>query len=647
MKKTLAILLALSLVFTMMPFAVSAESTEIASGTCGDNITWVLTEDGTLTISGTGRMKDYNSYAANDKGQMTYVLPFDHLYDKIKVAVVEEGVTYIGDHAFLGATELTSVTFPDSLTAIGDQVFSNCDNLTTINFGAGLVETGIEVFSNCEVLTAVTLPQCDVDYGRSFFSGCSNLVSVTIPDTQTTLSETMFRNCKKLTQIHLPDSITEIGSKAFEGSGLTGIEIPESVTTMKRGVFYNCDSLTEVEIPGSLAEISPEMFYSCDNLTTVIFNKGTTEMSYEILRGCGNVQEITIPSTVTSLVRTFEGAIGLKTVTFLGNAPEMNSQTFYGITVTAYYPADNATWTEEVMQDYGGTITWVPYGEVSEPTVKWSSISTSLGGNIAMNFYVELSEDLVSDPDAYIQFSFAGKTVQVPLSEGKESQKNGVTVYQFSCPITSKNMTDEITAQVFNGQGAVGDPKTMAVDTYCNWVIENYKDEKTVNLMKAMLNYGASAQLLFKYRTDDLANASLADADKVFGAVDASGYKHSVVGTEDGIIAKSMTLLLDSETTVRVYFELTGDKPIEEYTFTVDGVEVEPQFKDGKYYIEKQNIAAHRLDDMHVFTCGGITVTYGGLSYVNQVMTYYTSGTTFDMASALYAYSKAAESYIG
>ena len=142
MKRTLAILLALCMVFTMMPITASAESAVVASGTCGDNLTWVLTEDGTLTISGTGPMKDYNSYVV-DKGQTVYVLPFDHLYDKIKVAVVEEGVTYIGDHAFLGATELTTVTFPDSLTEIGDQVFSDSPKLTTINWGAVLVKTGI------------------------------------------------------------------------------------------------------------------------------------------------------------------------------------------------------------------------------------------------------------------------------------------------------------------------------------------------------------------------------------------------------------------------------------------------------------------------------------------------------------------------
>ena len=293
---------------------------------------------------------------------------------------------------------------------------------------------------------------------------------------------------------------------------------------------------------------------------------------------------------------------------------------------------------DHVYED--GYCKWCGEGEAY---AKFTTISTSLGGNIAMNFYLELSEDLVADPEAYIQFTYAGKTLNVPLSEGILSDG----VYRFSCPITSKNMTDDITAQVYNAAGPVGNSKTMDVATYCNWVIDNYTDAKTVNLMKAMLNYGASAQMLFNYRTDDLANADLAEADKVFGKVDASAYLHSRTGEEEGIKPSTYTLLLDSETTVRVYFQLTGDKTIDEYTFTVDGVEVEPKYKDGLYYIEKQNISAHRLDDLHTFTCGDITITYGGLSYVNQVMTYYTEGTTFDMASALYAYSMAAEVYIG
>ena len=426
---------------------------------------------------------------------------------------------------------------------------------------------------------------------------------------------------------------------------ITMVIIEEGVTAIAEGAFRDCANLASVTFQAVAGTNSVG-----SNVTT--HGKRTTATLTYIgdcaFFACLALQEIELPESVEYIGEAaFMYCSGLESVTFIGDAPAFGENCFYAVEATITYPAGNPTWTPEVLQDYAGNLTWEPDGEIPVPTVKWSTISTSLGGNIAMNFYVELSENLVSDPNAYIQFSFAGRAVKFPLSQGKPSQKNGVTVYQFSCPITSKNMTDEITAQIFNASGAVGASKSMSVDTYCNWVIANFKDEKTVNLMKAMLNYGASAQKLFKYRTDDLANASLAEADKVFGAVDASAYKHSVVGTEDGIVAKSMTLLLESETTVRVYFELTGDKPIEEYTFTVDGVEVEPTFKDSKYYIERPNISAHRLDDMHVFTCGGITVTYGGLSYVNQVMTYYTEGTTFDMASALYAYSKAAEAYIG
>jgi hypothetical protein len=105
-------------------------------------------------------------------------------------------------------------------------------------------------------------------------------------------------------------------------------------------------------------------------------------------------------------------------------------------------------------------------------------------------------------------------------------------------------------------------------------------------------------------------------------------------------------LVLGSETTIRIGFQLTGSKTIEEFTFTVDGVEAETVYKGGMHRLEVPNIAAHKLDEYHTFTCGGITITYCGLSYVNQVMNAYNSGTTFDMAVALYNYSQATEAFI-
>jgi len=302
------------------------------------------------------------------------------------------------------------------------------------------------------------------------------------------------------------------------------------------------------------------------------------------------------------------------------------------------YVSDYTDPVDHVYED--GACKWC--GEAEKVySITWKEAYSSLGGNIAVVFKVDLSQDLAEDPNAFMRFTYAGKTVDVPVSEASRAGD----YYNFFCRITSVNMTDDITAQMMVGEEAIGRSVTTSLEKYCSYIISTSTDTKTVNLMKAMLNYGAAAQKMMNYKTDNLANKSLSDADKVLTAVDATQYKHSITGTEDGIKPVEALLVLGSETTIRVGFQLTGDKSIEEYTFTVDGVEVEPVLKGGKYVLEVPNIAAHRLDEYHTFTCGGITVTYCGLSYVNQVMGYYTEGTTFDMAAALYNYSQATEAY--
>ena len=618
--------------------------------------------------------------------------------------ILPESLNSIGIKAFFECNSLKSIILPDHLWSIGHSAFYGCSSLEKIVIPENTHTIDDCAFSHCIGLTSIALPKRLSEISAQVFYGCINLKSIVLPENLYTIGTSAFRDCNSLTSIVLPESLTSIGSEAFSGcTNLTSIVIPGKITCIEDHTFSGCTSLASIVIPTSVTQIRYEAFNGCKKITDVYFGGDAERWSaldyhladtiyvhyncasseshwkkeYVESEGCEGVYtreicacgyeriETIIPpshqysTTVTaptctergyvtytcincndSFIATYVDALGHD---YIGTVLEPTCESGGYNTNTCSRCGDSyvSDYTEPVNHSYeNGHCRWCGKGE---PTAKFTTISTSLGGNIAMNFYLELSEDLVSDPDAYIQFTYAGKTLNVPLSEGVLSGG----VYRFACPITAKNMTDEITAQVYNGNGPVGDSKTMDVATYCNWVIANYTDAKTVNLMKAMLNYGASAQLLFKYRTNDLANAALAESDKVLGKVDASAYIHSRTGEEEGIKPDNYTLLLDSETTVRVYFKLTGDKTIDEYTFTVDGVEVEPVFKDGLYYIQKTDIGAHRLDELHVFTCGGITITYGGLSYVNQVMTYYTEGTTFDMASALFAYSKAAEEYIG
>lgn len=123
MKKTLrylSVFLLCSLFLLSVSITANADTEAVASGTCGDNLTWVLTNDGTLTITGTGAMENYNwdNFCAQW---------FSHL-SSIKTVIIGDGVTSIGNYAFRDCTNLTSINIPDSVTYIGSSAFYDCKN---------------------------------------------------------------------------------------------------------------------------------------------------------------------------------------------------------------------------------------------------------------------------------------------------------------------------------------------------------------------------------------------------------------------------------------------------------------------------------------------------------------------------------------
>ncbi len=298
------------------------------------------------------------------------------------------------------------------------------------------------------------------------------------------------------------------------------------------------------------------------------------------------------------------------------------------------------------MRDYGGSITWVPY-EKPDYTVTWKEAYTSLGGNIGLNFTAALSDDLAKEPSAFLRFTFADKVVDIPVSEATTSEKNGETIYRFICRLNSMQMAELVTAQFMTEDGPVGKSVSTSIAKYCEYTIKNSKNPEMVALSKAILNYGAAAQVYFNYKTDVLANANLKDADKVLPDVDASPWKYNISGADADIKLSEALLVLDSETSIRIYFTLAAGKTLADCTFTVDGVEVTPISAGNRYYVTVENIAAHRLGDMHTFCLGGYTMTYAGLSYTQQVLSY--SGSKPDLINivkALYAYNQATLAYI-
>ena len=123
-----------------------------ASGTCGDNLTWTLSEDGLLTISGTGAMTEFFGESSDDR-------PWAYFLAYIKSVVIEEGVTSIGFAAFYDCKALTSVTIPSSVTSIGYGAFLNCSGLASITIAASTPPTcGEYCFEGVDKSIPVNVP---------------------------------------------------------------------------------------------------------------------------------------------------------------------------------------------------------------------------------------------------------------------------------------------------------------------------------------------------------------------------------------------------------------------------------------------------------------------------------------------------------
>lgn len=169
MKKFLSLFLTICLITSIcafMPLTASAAT----SGTCGDNLTWTLDDEGTLTISGTGDMYDCDDY-----GNIRY--PWE--YEKsVTSVIITNGVTSIGDFAFNNCTTLTSITIPNSVVSIGDLAFSLCEKLTSITIPNGVTSIGWGAFADCTNLTSIIIPNSVKNMDVASFDGCEKLTDV-------------------------------------------------------------------------------------------------------------------------------------------------------------------------------------------------------------------------------------------------------------------------------------------------------------------------------------------------------------------------------------------------------------------------------------------------------------------------------------
>lgn len=374
-----------------------------SSGTCGENLTWTLDENGTLTISGTGPMKDY-TYEDKER-------PWNK--DDVKKIIIKKGVTTVGSYVFLGHHNLTQVEIPEGVVSIGDDAFSMCENLEAISFPQSLTKIGVSAFEFCEGLTKVEIPKnvtkigasafswctglksvqlssgvkriddwtfsnCNVleeivipkgitSIGERAFNGCTNLQKVSFPESLVSIESYAFQDCAKLTQVQLPDNLQSIKYWAFSGSGLTSVTIPKGMTKIDTAAFAGCDKLESVSmhenlktigvdafmgcraldnvvIPESVTAIEHEAFTGCTALKKISLPSALTELSEGLFNGCSSLSEIEIPSTVNTIgERVFRNCESLKTVTIPTGVKSIGDDAFYNSGLVSIVIPDSVT----------------------------------------------------------------------------------------------------------------------------------------------------------------------------------------------------------------------------------------------------------------------------------------------------------------
>ena len=374
MKKHITRLLFAALLLLALCIGASAAGT---SGKCGPSAYWSFdSSTGTLTISGSGAMNDYEY---GDYPWMDY-------RDSIQTIVIGDQITQIGwnafpwtacstikfgknvrsigERAFNGCRNLNGdltlpdsvqtigagafqgceklsgdLTIPDSVQTIGDSAFEFCTGLNgTLTLGKNLRTIGKKAFSGCAFTGSLTIPEGITEIAIGTFSSLyqsSGMFTgkLTLPSTLKTIGASAFSYTDFSGELLIPDGVTSIGANAFkECDGFGGLlSLPDSVKTVGEWAFYLCKGFTGLKLSAGLTKIEKLSFAHMYGLKTkVVIPEGVTEIG-ESAFSCSYMPSVRLPSTLKKIEKqAFMYAHNLTKITLPDGLETIGDEAFSG-----------------------------------------------------------------------------------------------------------------------------------------------------------------------------------------------------------------------------------------------------------------------------------------------------------------------------
>ena len=291
-----------SIASTTRDIAAQLVGTEdiIASGTTANvfgkdgDLTWTLTKDGVLTITGVGEIPKYKY--ANCELWHSYIKDITEVY-------IDYGVTSIGNYAFKGAEKLEKVSIPGSVIRIGEWAFFGC-SLKVVDIPNSVVNIENGIFRDNKKLTAINVGLGNKEY-TSVDGVLYNKAMTEILQYPIGRSDTYYE---------IAPTVRTIREFAFERCNLIGVKLPKYLDKIELCAFSRCEVLNEINLECPRLGIESFAFNECKNLKKIEIRCGIPTAYNNTFSGINPNCELIVPKDQVADYKKAEGWKEIKNI---------------------------------------------------------------------------------------------------------------------------------------------------------------------------------------------------------------------------------------------------------------------------------------------------------------------------------------------